>query len=309
MYYTDFGQDYDDSERNPWYQRYPLDPSFPFIFIKGSFKSYPFHWHKYMEIVYVKKGHLEVSFTSKKYSAKEGDIVFINSELIHGYFNCSDDAIFFIYLFGLELFDQSLIDLCEQVNKMVVFNRKTMFTENDDAEVYRKVKNILRLVSNEYLKKKEGYRLAIKKHFYSLALIFLRDIPKNQTIPAKTKRTNSNFLILERTLSYIYANYDNPEITLDSVSKIACLSKFYFSRFFRDRTGITFHTYLSRYRINRAQKLLSETDKTITDIVYECGFISQKTFNRLFKMYTSVSPSSYRINFLAKDSPKSVIEV
>jgi AraC-like DNA-binding protein len=42
------------------------------------------------------------------------------------------------------------------------------------------------------------------------------------------------------------------------------------------------------------QELLQETDDPITDIAYNCGFASLKTFNRLFKLYTGVSPSDYR---------------
>ena len=137
--------------------------------------------------------------------------------------------------------------------------------------------------------------MAIKKHFYSLALIFLRDIPENKPQSEKAKEANSNFFILERILSHVYAKYDDPELTLDNIAEIACLSKFYFSRFFRERTGFTFHAYLSRYRIRKAQIMLCETDKTVTDIAYNCGFASLKTFNRLFKLYAGVSPSTYRI--------------
>ena len=299
MYYTDFGQDYVDSEKKPWYQKYPLDPSFPFTLFRSSFKIYPFHWHKYMELVNIIKGRMDISIGSKNYTAKEGDIVVINPDLIHGYYNGSDDVYVLVYLFGPELFEQSLVDLYEPLSKMAIFDRKTVFAQNDDGLLYSKVADILRLIEEEFFEKKEGYRVAIKKHFYDLALIYLRDIPKNHLLPGKAKKTNSNFQILERILSYIYDNYDNPEITLDSVAEIACLSKFYFSRFFRERTGFTFHTYLSRYRISKAQTLLSETEKTVIDIAYNCGFASLKTFNRLFKLYTGASPTAYRITSMA----------
>jgi AraC-like DNA-binding protein len=47
-------------------------------------------------------------------------------------------------------------------------------------------------------------------------------------------------------------------------------------------------------RVGRAEKYLVSTDIPIIDIVYLCGFASLTTFNRLFKRYTGLTPSSYR---------------
>jgi AraC-like DNA-binding protein len=293
LYYSDFGQDYDDSERNPWYQKYPLDPSFPFVLFDSSVETYPFHWHKYLELIYIARGHLGISINGRNFTAKEGDVVMVNSELIHGYYDGSGDVRFLVNLFGLEIFDQSLTDLREPVNKVVIFNRKTIIRAMDDP-LHSKIVDLIISIKNEFSEKKDGYRIAIKKHLYEIALLFLRDMPPNNSLLVKSIKLNSNFPVLERIFSYIHTHYNNPEMNLDKAAKAANLSKFYFSRFFRERTGNTFHVYLSRFRVSRAQALLFETDEPITEIAYNSGFSSLKTFNRLFKAYTGVSPSVYR---------------
>jgi AraC-like DNA-binding protein len=99
---------------------------------------------------------------------------------------------------------------------------------------------------------------------------------------------------MERVFSFIHSNSGNPAISLEKAASQAALSKYYFTRFFKEHTGQTFHTYLSQYRINRAKDYLAESDLPVTEIAYLCGFSSIKTFNRLFKTFAGVAPSTFR---------------
>ena len=291
---TEFDQENDDAERKPWYQKFPLDPDFPFHFFDHKFVNYPFHWHKYLEISYVVEGNFYVSADGITHTVNKGDIVIINSDSIHGYFNVTQDTHIIMILFGPELFDQLLVDIRDSRNESLIFNRKVLITQTQDEKVHRKMVKLIYELRHEYNNKIEGYRLAIKKIFYEIALLILREIPAKQNSTKTNNIVNTNFSALERVFSFLHEHYDDPEITLENASDAAHLSKFYFSRFFRERTGMTFHTYLSRLRVNRVQELLCETDMTITEIAYNCGFTSLKTFNRIFKMYTGVSPLLFR---------------
>jgi AraC-like DNA-binding protein len=260
-----------------------------------KFCNYPFHWHTYLEILYLEKGKLDVSINGTAYALREGDIVIVNPDLIHGYFNVSQDTHTILFLTGFEMFDQLSGDLRDNTNETSIFGRKTIITPAHDPEIHKKVVPLIYALRDEYLNKKDGFRLAIKKILYEIALLFLREIPPEPRNAGKKGIAYSNFPALERTFTYLHEHYDDPGITLAGASRIALLSKFYFSRFFRERTGMTFHTYLSRLRVSRSQELLFETDMTITDIAYCCGFASLKTFNRLFRSYTGVCPSSFRL--------------
>ncbi|GHU64167.1 AraC family transcriptional regulator [Spirochaetia bacterium] len=282
-------------EDKPSYDKRQLDAAFPLVLWDNStFKEYPMHWQKTMEILYLTKGHIRACVNGKFYDLKQGDIIFINPEMIHGYCSLEPVCQIIVFLFGLELFEQSLDDLRNSINQMIAFNKKMIISAENDSKIYYKIKKLILNIRNEYVTMKKGYRLAIKKDLFELGLLFLRELPDAQIEYEKDKRINAPVSLVERILAFIHENFDDPDLDLDKAAEAAALSKFYFTRFFRERTGITFHAYLSKLRINRAMSLLSETEMPVTEIVYNCGFSSINTFNRVFKNYTGVSPLSYR---------------
>jgi AraC-like DNA-binding protein len=160
--------------------------------------------------------------------------------------------------------------------------------------LYRRIRALLLGIREEYYGAHSGFRLAVKSKLFELTLLFLREIPKRELDAKTIVKRHYNRAILERMFSYIYDNYTTSSITLEQASEVAALSKFHFARFFKEQTGLTFHSYLSKMRITRAMEYLVESDQPITDIAYQCGFASLKTFNRLFKQYAGTSPSGYR---------------
>jgi AraC-like DNA-binding protein len=79
-----------------------------------------------------------------------------------------------------------------------------------------------------------------------------------------------------------------------AVAAVAHLSEAHFSRMFRAVFGETPHRYLQRRRVERSMFLLRETDRSITDICFDVGFMSLGTFSRTFHEIIGETPSSYR---------------
>jgi len=96
--------------------------------------------------------------------------------------------------------------------------------------------------------------------------------------------------------TYIRENYFKP-ISLEKISKIARMSPFTFSRFFKKNCGAGFVEYLNRVRTNKACYLLRETDYQVHDIAVECGFASISNFNKQFRKTEGISPRDYRAQF------------
>jgi AraC-like DNA-binding protein len=96
--------------------------------------------------------------------------------------------------------------------------------------------------------------------------------------------------------TYIRENYFKP-ISLEKISKIARMSPFTFSRFFKKNCGAGFVEYLNRVRTNKACYLLRETDYQVQDIAHECGFESISNFNKQFRKTEGLSPRDYRAQF------------
>jgi AraC-like DNA-binding protein len=79
-----------------------------------------------------------------------------------------------------------------------------------------------------------------------------------------------------------------------TVAAVAHVSEAHFIRSFRSVFGETPHRYLQRRRVERSMFLLRETDRSITDICFDVGFMSLGTFSRTFRDIIGESPSSYR---------------
>jgi two-component system response regulator YesN len=72
------------------------------------------------------------------------------------------------------------------------------------------------------------------------------------------------------------------------------VSNRHLNRCFKEEMDITPITYLNRYRIKEAKRLLATTQRPITEIGFEVGFSSGGYFTRVFKQETGMAPSEYR---------------
>ncbi|MDR2794114.1 MAG: helix-turn-helix domain-containing protein [Treponema sp.] len=276
----------------PFYEKEKrLDRSFPFI-VWDSEKPgfwFPFHWHPQVEFIYILKGRLEATVNGKSWEGKQGDIIVVDSGIIHGYSNPSPEACVRIFQFGLEIFAETLSDICDrEVSPM--FSRKSIVSCRDP--IHSRLEILLGDIFEEQRRRQPGYRLAVISKLYELAMIFLRELPDVETT-GLVKRKNNNKR-LEQIFIFIEDNFDDPNLSLEIAAEKTCLNKFYFSRYLKEQTGRSFFEHLSRVRLHRAEQHLMETDMPVTDIAYTCGFNSLATFNRIFKTYTGITPSDYR---------------
>jgi AraC-like DNA-binding protein len=88
-------------------------------------------------------------------------------------------------------------------------------------------------------------------------------------------------------------SYAEP-LDVRAVAAVAHVSEAHFIRSFRAVFGETPHRYLQRRRVERSMFLLRETDRSITDICFDVGFMSLGTFSRTFREIIGETPSSYR---------------
>jgi len=112
---------------------------------------------------------------------------------------------------------------------------------------------------------------------------------------SEIKTSNSEYISrINKTFDYIELNLANP-MTLEELATVANFSKFHFSRIFHSIVGETPFQFILRIRIEKAAKfILANSDDTITEIAYKCGFSDISVFSRNFKNYFQISASQYR---------------
>lgn len=92
---------------------------------------------------------------------------------------------------------------------------------------------------------------------------------------------------------YLHRHYAEP-ITLQSLSDHLYLTPSYLSTYFKNSTGRNFKDYLIELRLRHACRLLSNTDISVTDVCYGCGFTSYSNFMRTFRTHYQTSPLQFR---------------
>lgn len=96
--------------------------------------------------------------------------------------------------------------------------------------------------------------------------------------------------------NFISKNYMD-EIRLATVADIAGMSPSAFSRFFKLHTGRNLSDYIIDIRLGYATRKLVDTNHSISEISFECGFNNLSNFNRIFKRKKGCSPSEFRENY------------
>jgi AraC-like DNA-binding protein len=102
---------------------------------------------------------------------------------------------------------------------------------------------------------------------------------------------------VERIAMYIAQNYAH-SIKAADIGKEVGLHPDYANVIFKKAFGMTLNEYVVQERITQAQRKLISTDKSITDISYECGFNSISRFNLAFKRINNCTPREFRKIFI-----------
>jgi YesN/AraC family two-component response regulator len=141
----------------------------------------------------------------------------------------------------------------------------------------------LQKLLSEYQEKKPGFIEMMRSIFIEMLLITMRKISRDE------RSTDIVSYLTHR----VAAHYAEP-LSLSALARKKGYSLPYLSALFKERMGMGFQEYLIRVRIEEACRLLANTDKKISDIAFSCGFSDIRTFNRVFKKVTLLSPREYR---------------
>lgn len=254
-------------------------------------KSHPkyemaFHWHASVEIIRVLKGELSITLDNKNFVAKSGDVVFVNSETIHGATpeNCEYECLVFPLSFlksGNRTCNRFLEDLTDKNCKLDFLPRSEELKAcaNELFKTVKERKNGYQFVAIGLVNQLIGWFIATDQYSYETDGLNVKDEQK--------------VLKLKRTLAFIRENFDK-EITLDEIAVAAGFSTKYFCSFFKSMTGKSPVEYLNSYRVERACRKLLGSDLTITQIAYGSGFNDLSYFIKTFKNLKGCPPSVYR---------------
>ncbi|WP_250278253.1 response regulator transcription factor [[Clostridium] colinum] len=135
----------------------------------------------------------------------------------------------------------------------------------------------------------EIYSIDNLKEYFLEKFIILSNLIKNQRI----NYTNN---IVERAKIYIDENYDNPELSINSICDVLFISPTYFSAIFKKTLNISFIKYLTNLRLEKALELINTTSEKTSVIAKKVGYTDANYFSYVFKKKYGLSPLKYKNN-------------
>jgi AraC-like DNA-binding protein len=260
-----------------------------------SFFQSPFHSHPELELVYVKESFGKRIIGNSVMPFEPGDMVFLGSDLPHVWLND-------------EMYYQGISTL--KANAIVVYFSKDIFgpafyelkeTQKINELFFQAGKgiSIIGKTNKQIAKKLE--KLLLKKDFEVIIGLFeiLSLLSESQdriyinNEAYSTAHKDAKKDRLSEVFQYVNENYKK-DIVLIEIAAIANMTPTSFCRMFRLKTKKSFVEYLNEIRVSKACKFLLETDLSMSEIAYECGYKTASNFNKLFKKFMGMTPSEFK---------------
>ena len=243
---------------------------------------FPPHIHEAVEMVYITKGTLELGVGQELYHMEKGDFAVVFPNLIHHYqvFESGDNKALYM-LVSPKLIPNYMEDLQTNCPACPVICK-----EHLHVDIVKAVKSLVDVEKNN-TRLIQAYVQMIFAHVFS-------------EMDMVGKETQSSEDLIYRSVEYVAKNF-REKFSLEQMARDLGVSKYVLSRLFAKTFHCNFASYVNGVRLNYALSMLEGTNESITNICYECGFESQRTFNRVFRERYRVTPREYRTKRHLKD--------
>ncbi len=235
-------------------------------------------WHTHRqgeyEIHYVTQGAGGLRIKDRQFSLTPGTLIIIPPDMEHGiiYKDTKESLSYYAILFSLESND---FEIKRQLELLEIGKRSFH------------LRDTYRFFFEELRRRGASHRTALRfaaKH--QLATLFFLLNEDTSLLEARDKRIEQALQIMQ--------NHIHRDLSLQELSSQLGITTQYCIQIFKERMGITPMRYLRKLKIETAEALLTDTNRSLREIAEDLGFYSEFHFSRVFKQYTREAPSRYR---------------
>lgn len=259
----------------------------------GKFDMRVKHFHTQYEIFYIVEGERVFFFRNREYIARAGDLILVNSNLIHmtrsvaGSNDGHNRIILYITREKIKSYDALYPSL--QLSR---FFDDYYGVYHLDLEQQALILGLFGGLRHALTAKEHNYKVGIDLDI--LAWLFkMMAFVRRQCQEVPSDSDNPKYKVAYGIADYLSENCERA-ISLEELADQFFLSKSYICRIFKEVTGYTISEYTNIHRIRKAKRYLEETDLSISEIAHALGYESLTYFERMFKTYMTLSPLKYR---------------
>ena len=256
---------------------------------------YDLHSHSAIEVILPDRGEAAYQVQEEAYHVRPGEVLILPSGCLHSLTEPPDTRR------HLLLFEPNPLLSLRDIPNISAMMQQPIFLR-DGTELQTRVRKLLMQVVDCYFRKEDMWNTEC----YSYLLQMYALLGRHYLEAAGVQRPSQHTIdpaIMNSAITYINEHYMD-DLSLEDAALFAGFSKYYFSRMFKQFSGISFSEYLTRKRLNVATDLLVRTLMSIREIALASGFGSTATFNRIFRMHKNCTPSQYRAIYSIAQRPE-----
>ncbi|AET67905.1 DNA-binding domain-containing protein, AraC-type [Desulfosporosinus orientis DSM 765] len=244
---------------------------------QGIMQKFPNHFHEYYVIGFIENGRRYLSCKNKEYTIEPGDLLLFNPGDNH---TCEQ-------IDGKTL-DYRCINIQPEIMSKAVFEitgRDYLPYFTTQVVFHSELVSLLRELHLVIMQEEQDFRK--EEIFFLLLEQLVEEYTEVEMLSLKSEQSMEAKAICE----FLEKNYMK-NITLDDLSNLTGLSKYYLLRSFTKQKGISPYSYLETIRIDKAKKLLEQGVLPI-DVALQTGFTDQSHFSNFFKKFIGLTPKQY----------------
>lgn len=281
------------SSGSPNFDKQPeFDISYRDIIVPDNMQSL-MHYHDGYEIMLGIKADVDCFIKDNHYNFLDNSLIFVRPYEIHALKYKSDTR----YIRYVINFSDKLVHDTVQVLKI---EKSLAALENTKTRLLtltpKNYSNIFTLFCSLYKYKSvrscesADLRQSIIKGYLCVLLMEINLVSMN----ASTRlNLNKSLQLIHDVIRFIDVSYMN-EITLQTIVDKFYVNRYYVCHLFKKTTGSSVIKYIQCRRVIEAQKMLMNSDISINDVCFKCGFNNLQHFFRVFKQISNCTPGQYR---------------
>lgn len=262
---------------------------------KRSSFTYPIHFHPEYEINFITEAKGGRRVVGDHIGViDENELVMVGPNLYHGwenYKNKNKELHQVTIQFPRRLFEGQMINtnILKPINELLKNSQRGILFSKKTTEVLK-----TRFLSLAQKKGFDSY-IEFQSILYEMAISENQHCLTNISFQKNNDFFNSDKI--EKIYNYVKGNYSK-KIKLEDAANMLNMSIVSFSRLIKQRTSKSFVDFVNEIRLGYATRMLIETNKSISEICYECGFNNISNFNRTFRKKQDCTPTEFRNNFI-----------
>ena len=254
----------------------------------GGERAVPWHWHEEVELIRAKAGKLRVRTPGQDYLLGPGELVFINSNVLHDIEGGADAQLESILFHPLLLTGwEGSVWARKYLRPLFSCTRLASLSIPGDCAAAAEFSGGCTDMRVEPF----GYEFSVRTHLGNLCL-WICEVCR-ETLEADRVEPDQDAPRIRAMLDFIHGHYAE-RLTLGQIARSADVGERECLRCFQREIQTSPMQYLLRYRVTRGAELLRREDGGILDIALRCGFESPSRFSQIFKRFFGCTPRAYR---------------